>query len=425
MMFSFTAQAIVPTPAGPQTHPIAITGVTIHTGNGDVIDNGVISFTNGQIIHVAESDAATVISLKESNHEIIEMKGKHLYPGFVLPNTAVGLSEVNSVRATLDYREQGEINPNVRTIVAYNTDSELIPTMRFNGILTAQITPLGPLIAGFSSIVKFDGWNWEDAAYEIDDGMHLYWPVMNRRNYDIMGGTISIEKNKKYDGLVDSLNGLFDNASVYQANSDLNLKLAAIRKLINGQTRLYIHANGPKEIISAVRFAIRQKVKNIILVGGQGALSVKDFLVENNIPVIVSGVHGLPISEDADIDQTFRRPAELIAAGLKVGLTTGTREPSGSRNFPFMAGSAVAYGVGKEAAITMITRTNAEILGIADRVGTLEVGKDATMFISEGDALDMRGNRILKAFIQGRDIDLSGTQQQLFERYKKKYSEND
>jgi imidazolonepropionase-like amidohydrolase len=418
IMPAIPIQAIVPTPAGPQEHPIAITGATIHTGNGDVIENGVITFSDGKITSVSHADDAKSLE----DYEIIAMQGKHLYPGFVLPDTSLGLVEVNSVRATLDALETGMLNPNVRSIVAYNTDSELIPTLRFNGVLTAQTTPLGTLVSGFSSIVKLDGWNWEDAAYAVDDGIHLYWPAMYQRRPDYTKGIMVTEKNENYDELVATLPGLFQNASVYEGITDLNLKLGAIKKLNDGQTKLYIHADGAREIVSAVRFAMHQKVKSIVLVGAREALNVKDFLLEHKIPVIIDRVHGLPDSEDADIDQTFKKPAQLVAAGLTVGLGASTRDPMGSRNLPFMAGTAAAYGLDKEAALTMITRTNAEILGIADRLGTLEPGKDATLFVSKGDALDMRGNQLLKAYIQGRDIDLNGTQQQLFERYRKKYS---
>ena len=419
MVTAMSSQAIVPIPAGSQEQAIAITGVTIHTGNGDVIENGVITFAKGKITGVTAAGAN--INLKD--HEVIEMQGRHLYPGFVLPNTAVGLIEVNSIRATQDLLERGELNPNVRSIIAYNTDSEIIPTLRFNGILTAQITPLGKLVGGFSSIVQLDGWNWEDAAYAVDDGIHLYWPALYIPRRDFINRVTKVEKNKDYDKLVESLPGLFENASVYDNSSMLNLKLGAIRKLLEGETRLYIHVDGSREIISAVRFAIRQGVKSIILVGGREALSVKDFLVEHDIPVILNQVHGLPDTEDGDVDQAFRRPAQLIAAGLKVGLAVNIREPAGARNLPFMAGTAAAYGLSKEAALTMITRTNAEIMGIADRLGTLETGKDATLFVSEGDALDMRGNRLLRAYIQGRLIDLTGTQQQLFLRYREKYAD--
>ena len=415
LMPTVQIQAIVPTPAAVQDNAVAITGATIHTGNGDVIENGVITFSEGKITAVGGP------AVNVTDHDVINMAGNHLYPGFILPNTVLGLIEVTSVRATQDVLEEGELNPNVRAIVAYNTDSELIPALRFNGILTAQITPRGTLVGGFSSVVQLDGWNWEDAAYAVDDGIHLYWPAMYQPSFDVTTRTVTVKKNVNYEKLVASLTALFQNASVYAGESGLNLKLGAVKKLIDGTTRLYIHANGAREIISAIRFSERLNVKRVVLVGGREALSVKDLLLEHDIPVIVDQVHGLPDSEDADIDQTFKRPAQLIEAGLKVGLGTNGRMES-DRNLPFMAGTAVAYGMDREAALTMITRSNAEILGIADRVGTLEAGKDATLFVCKGDALDMLGNQLLRAFIQGRAIDLNGTQQQLFERYREKYS---
>jgi len=198
LFVALSIQAIVPTPAKPQQKAIAITGVTAHTGNGDVIENAVITFNKGKITSLSSVDNA--ISLE--GHEVLNMQGKHLYPGFILPMTNLGLIEISALRATDDQNEQGEINPNVRALSAYNTDSELIPTLRFNGILTAQITPLGGLISGTSSIVKLDGWNWEDAAYSIDDGIHINWPLLYNRRYDHKTLTVKIEKNKHYSNEV-------------------------------------------------------------------------------------------------------------------------------------------------------------------------------------------------------------------------------
>jgi imidazolonepropionase-like amidohydrolase len=417
---TLTLQAIVPVPSKAQDGAIAITGVTVHTGNGDVIDNAVLTFDKGKITSLTTADKAPALD----TFEVIEMNGKHLYPGFILPNTSIGLVEVNSVRATRDQRERGSLNPNVRSIIAYNTDSELIPTLRFNGILMAQVTPEGGMISGSSSVVQLDAWNWEDAAYVIDDGIHLNWPNLYKRRYDFATFTVKTEKSKTYKQQVQTLKSLFENASVYDGKSGLNLKLQAMTKLFTDKGRLFIHADGAREIISSISFARSQGVKNIVIVGGADAMMVKDLLVEEKIPVIVAGVHSLPAYEDDDIDAVYKLPAQLIAAGVKVGLgTSSTIEPMGARNLPFMAGNAAAYGIDKEAALTMITRTNAEILGIDKSTGTIEVGKDATLFISEGDALDMRGNQIIRAFIAGRKIALYGTQQELFDRYQKKYSE--
>ncbi len=416
-LFSISS-AIVPLPAADQSGPIAITGAIIHVGNGEVIADGIITFDEGVI--TAIGSAGDNIDLR--NHQVIDLQGQHVYPGFVLPNTTLGLNEVGASRATQDNVEEGDINASVRSAIAYNTDSEIISTHRFNGILTAQVTPQGGLIAGSSSLMKLDGWNWEDAALRSDEGMHLNWPAMKsrRRNPD----TFEFETidNPEYAGAVQVLHSLFQSAQSYTGER-LNLNLQAMQPLFNGSAKLYLHADEAKEIISAVRFARSYPIAGVVLVGGREALMVKDLLLAEDIPIIYEAVHNLPDMAWHDVDEPYKMPFLLTEAGLKIGLSGGnTGMIQRQRNLPFLAGTAAAYGLDQETALMLITKNNAEILGIDDRIGTLEVGKDATLFVSSGDALDMRSSQILGAYIQGRDIDLFGTQQQLYERFRDKYS---
>jgi len=419
MVSSVQVHALTPTPAQNQNEPIAITGVTIHTGHGELIHNAVITFDNGIITGIGSGNNAPSVD----SHHVMNMEGKHVYPGFILPDTSLGLIEVSSVRATDDRRELGNMNPSVRSIIAYNTDSEVIPTLRFNGVLMAQIVTRGALVAGSSSIVQLDAWNWEDAGYSIDDGIHLYWPSEYVKKFNPKDRSVLLEKNPKYDSLIDSLSNLFQNARVYKEGSSLNFKLAATQKLYTQDKTLYIHVSRSREIIAAIGFARKEHIKNIVLIGARDAMEVKDLLLEEKIPVILNRVHGLPRTADDAVNFSYTLPARLLASGIKVGLGAHSRmDPRGGRNLPFIAGTIAAYGLSKEQALTMITKTNAEILGIGDRVGTLALGKDATLFISIGDALDMRTNQIIKAFIQGRDIELEGTQQLLFKRFNRKYA---
>ncbi|MCY4265536.1 MAG: amidohydrolase family protein [Gammaproteobacteria bacterium] len=410
------ASAIVPTPAADQSVPIALIGAIIHVGDGTVIGDGVITFDEGII--TAVGTAAEDPDL--AGHEIFDLRGSHVYPGFVLPNSSLGLSEVGSVRATQDVVEEGDINASVRSAIAYNTDSEIIPTNRFNGILTAQVTPQGGLISGSSSVFKLDGWNWEDALLAEDVGLHLHWPPLMNHQRNLLSGQLERVSNQDYQGQTQVLDRLFQNASAYTGDP-LNLNLQAMQPLFNGLAKLFIHADEAKEIINAVRFARRYGVKDIILVGAADALLVKDFLLSEQIPVIYERIHALPLREWSDVDAPFKTPFLLHEAGIKVGIGGGATSIDRQRNLPFFAGTAAAYGLDRETALGMVTRINAEILGVADRVGTLEAGKDATLFISEGDALEMRTSQVLGAFIQGREIDLNGTQQQLYDRYRDKY----
>ena len=415
--FSSVTHPIVPVPAADQSEPIAITGAVIHIGNGMIVNDGIITFDRGLITAVGVASGG----INLVNHALIDVEGRHVYPGFVLPNSTLGLIEVNSVRATSDVLEEGDINASVRSAIAYNTDSEIIPANRFNGILTAQVAPQGGLISGSSTVFKLDGWNWEDAMLAEDVGLHLHWPsyVQRRRNSET--GLFETADNENYEGQTQLLHSLFQDAQAYSGQL-LNLNLLAMQPLFNGVAKLFIHADEAKQIISAIRFARSYGIQDIVLVGGADALSVKDFLLAQNVPVIYERIHELPQREWQDVDMPFKTPFLLHDAGIKVGIGGGATSIDRQRNLPFFAGTAAAYGLNRETALAMITSVNAEILGVADRVGTLEVGKDATLFISEGDALDMRTSQVLGAYIQGRDIDLYGTQQQLYERFRVKYA---
>ena len=417
IFFSSVTLSIVPVPAADQSEPIAITGAVIHIGNGMIVNDGIITFDRGLITAVGVAGGG----INLVNHALIDVEGRHVYPGFVLPNSTLGLIEVNSVRATSDVLEEGDINASVRSAIAYNTDSEIIPANRFNGILTAQVAPQGGLISGSSTVFKLDGWNWEDAMLAEDVGLHLHWPsyVQRRRNSET--GLFETVDNENYEGQTQLLHSLFQDAQAYSGQL-LNLNLLAMQPLFNGVTKLFIHADEAKQIISAIRFARSYGIQDIVLVGGADALSVKDFLLAQNVPVIYERIHELPQREWQDVDMPFKTPFLLHDAGIKVGIGGGATSIDRQRNLPFFAGTAAAYGLNRETALAMITSVNAEILGVADRVGTLEVGKDATLFISEGDALDMRTSQVRGAYIQGRDIDLYGTQQQLYERFRVKYA---
>ncbi|WPP52393.1 amidohydrolase family protein [Catalinimonas niigatensis] len=421
-MSAAPALAQVPAPAEPQEKPIILLGVTAHIGNGEVIENAVIAFEDGKITMAGPASDAENMDL--SGYEQIQAEGKHVYPGFILPNTELGLVEIGAVRATVDNEEEGVLNPNVRSIISYNTDSELIPTFRFNGILVAQITPVGGMVSGSSSVVHLDAWNWEDAAMLTDDAMHINWPGRKRTEFDYSTYTANRVPNEKYEEQVQTLENLFSDGAAYaeiRERGEPNLKLEATKGLFDGSKALHIHADEAKEIIEAVKFAQSHKVQRIVLVGGYEAYLITDFLKENEIPVIIDNLHDLPQLSGDDVDQQFKLPALLHQEGIMVSLGYNDAV-NRSRNLPFIAGTAAAYGVDKEDALMMITSNTAKILGIDDKVGTLEKDKQATLFVSEGDALDMRTNIVAHAFIDGRKITLPAMQQRLYEKYKEKYS---
>ncbi|MGZ4074598.1 MAG: amidohydrolase family protein [Bacteroidia bacterium] len=408
-----------------QTKSILIMNGTAHLGTDSVIQNSIIGIKNGKIVLVA--DAKTANFDKAAYDEVVDATGKQIYPGIIAPNSTLGLFEIESVRATLDYREIGTTLPNVRSLIAYNTDSKIIPTVRTNGILLAQVTPRGGLVSGTSSIVALDGWNWEDAAYKVDDGIHINWPKIVSRKFldedNIYPGPW--EKNKDYVKQTEDLKKLFADAKAYNESNTIiekNLRFEAMRGIFNGTQTLFIHSNNVKEIVEAVNFAKQFQLKRVAIVGGRDSWMVTDLLKENNISVVVSRVHDLPEHPEDDVDLPYKLPYLLQKAGILFCLNNeGDMEEMGTRNMPFYAGTAAAYGLTKEQALRSITLNTAKILGIDKTTGSIEVGKDANIFISTGDALDMRTNNVTLALIRGVSIDLNNDQKALYEKYKKKY----
>lgn len=407
------------TPAPKQTQAISIEGATAHLGNGKVIDNALIMFNDGKLTFVGS--ALTKIARQGT---IINAKGKHIYPGFIAPNSTLGLVEIDAVRATEDENEVGTMNPHIRSLIAYNTESKVVESMRINGVLMGQITPRGGRISGTSSVVQFDAWNWEDAVIKEDDGIHINWPNPFSRGRWWLGEPATLKENKNYNKQVDELNTYIKESAVYQLgqNTTRHLPYEALNGITTGDKTVYIHVDGEKGITDALRFKQAHNIDKLVIVGGYEAHLVSNLLVEQNVPVLLQRVHRKPNNDDDDYDLPFTLANRLVNDGVLVGLeNAGDMERMNTRNLPFLAGTCAAYGLDKETALSLITLNTAKILGIDDMVGSLEVGKDATLFISEGDALDMRTNKIDKAYIQGRDVILKSHQTELYERYSNKY----
>ncbi|MDF2431837.1 MAG: hypothetical protein JWP44_1468 [Mucilaginibacter sp.] len=407
-------------PAAPQSKPVIITGATIHVGNGQVVSNGYLVFDKGKITAIGEGAAPNA-----SCADIIYATGKQLYPGFICPITTLGLVEIEGgARGTVDDAETGELNPNLQSLVAYNTDSKVIPTIRSNGILLAQPTPSGGIISGQSSVVQLDAWNWQDAAYKTDIGIHLTWPVarvQTRRRGAPVTAVPQETPAQRAQKAIDAITNLFAEAKAYAGLSKpdtKNIRFEAMRGLFNGTKKLFVNADGAKEIVQAVAFAKKFGISGVI-VGGNESYLVTNVLKENDVPVILKETQRLPDRDEDDVYLPYKLPKILQDAGVLYGLTgTGFWR---QRNLPFEAGEAVGYGLTKEQALSMITLNNAKILGIDKTTGTLEVGKDANLFISTGDALDMITLHVETAFIQGRDINLDNLHKQLYKKFSAKY----
>jgi imidazolonepropionase-like amidohydrolase len=403
------------TPADKQSDAISITGVTAHIGDGTIVENCTVVFEDGKITALGSGET--------TKGNVIDATGKHVYPGFIAPVKELGLIEVEAVRASDDAEEIGEMIPHIRSLVAYNAESKVVESMRPNGVLIGQITPKGGRISGTSSIVQFDAWNWEDAAIKVDDGVHLNWPSSFRRGRWWLGEPRGLKPNKDYQKQMTEVETFLQGAAAYGKGTgqELNPAFAAMQGVLDGSQKLYVYADGEKEIIDGITLAINSGAKSVVLVGGYHAYKITDFLKEHNIPVLLQYTHNLPNLDDDDYDLPYKLPKLLMDAGLLVALQNGEASNFQSRNLPFYAGQVVGQGMEKEKAVQMLTGNTAKILGIDDTYGTLAVGKSATLFISEGDALDMRTNILSHAFIDGRNISLETHQTELWKRYSKKY----
>ncbi len=391
---------------------VIIQGGTIHLGNGKVIENGYLGFADGKII-LCDSQ----ITAMYKNAHIINATSKHIYPGIICMNTYVGLNEIDAVRATKDIEEVGGVNPNVRSLIAYNTDSKVTPTIKSNGITMVQVVPQGGLISGTSSIMKTEGWNWEDAVYKMDDGVHINWPeLVSWRNEKME------DMKQRMDKEFNAISDFFEQAEQYnkiEKTEVVNVRLEAMRGLFVGTKKLYVHVNSAKGIISAIQFFKKYPTVKIVLVGAADSYKLKELIKENNIPVVLSNIHRLPQRANEDADQPYKTPFELMQAGITVAIGhAGSWE---SRNLLFNAGTGVAYGLSKEQALMCITQNPAKIMGIDKTCGTLETGKDATLIISSGDVLDMKSSVIEHVFIAGEELDLNNQQKELYKKFSKKY----
>ena len=406
------------TPAPKQTTAFSIEGATAHLGDGTVIDDSLIMFADGKITFVgsAKMKIARIGT-------IINAKGKHIYPGFIAVNTTLGLVEVDAVKASDDQRELGTMNPHIRSLIAYNAESKLVEVMRPNGVLMGQIVPRGGRVSGTSSVVQFDAWNWEDAVIKTNDGIHLNWPNSFSRGRWWLGESRGYKQNPKYNSDIEKLSDYFNESVAYLSSNKetINLAYESMNGLFDNSQTLFIHVDDEKGIVDAVNFSKNFNIKNTVIIGGYQAHLISDFLVQNNIPVLIQHTHSLPNFEDEDYNSTYLNPKKLIDDGVLVGIHTGSASNFQTRNLPFYAGQVAAQGLDKEIALQLITSNTAKILRIDKTLGTLEAGKNATLFVSKGDALDMKSNQLTSAYISGRKVSLETHQTELWKRYSEKY----
>lgn len=392
----------------------------LHIGNGEVIESVFIGIRDGKISEVKNSLATTY--KREDWDTIVDLMGKHVYPAFIAPNSTLGLTEVDAVRATRDFNEVGQYNPHIRSQIAFNVESKVISTVRTNGVLISQATPRGGDISGTSSVMMLQGWNWEDATVLKDDGIHVNWPS------SLEGGGWWAEpepkkRNEKYEEQKRELSAFFEMAKAYSKDrSKKDLRLEAMVDCFSGKKRVYFHADEMQQLLDVIDFAKKYDLPYPVIVGGYDSHLLGRRLKDAKIPVMLGRTHALPENEDDPIDLPFRLPAILQEQGIPFCLqNTGDMEAMNTRNLPFQAGTAMSYGLTEEQAVRSISLSAAEIMGIEKDFGSVEVGKSATLFVSEGNALDMRTNLLTHALVKGKFISLDNFQKGLYELYQEKY----
>ncbi|MFN9985435.1 MAG: amidohydrolase family protein [Pirellula sp.] len=413
-------------PGAKQKNPVLIKNATVHTVTQGTLPNTSILVKEGKIAEIGPNIQSP------ENTEVIDATGQHAYPGLMDSFSAIGLVEIDSIRASIDNTEMGSINSNVRAAVAVNPDSEAIPVARANGVLFSMVGPTGGLVSGRAALLQMDGWTWEDMTLRADVGMLVNWPRFGGGGGGGRGGRR--QAAEATDGDADSadrlapLHALFRETRAYAAakaadpNLPTDLRLEAMIPVAEGRLPMIVNANTAKQIQTAIAFSKQHSLK-LILMGANDALHCAALIREAKVPVIVSGVYRLPSRRDAPYDSAYTFPSQLRAAGIQFSIASDGRfGASGVRNLPYHASTAAGFGLSPDDAIRAITLSPAEIFGVADRVGSIDAGKDATLFLCNGDILETP-TQVTKAWIQGRKVDLSSKHTQLYEKYKTKYEQ--
>jgi len=400
--------------------PVAIVGGDVYPVDSPVIRGGVVVVNNGKITAVGKKQ-----SIKVPDDALrIDAEGMNVYPGLINAYSDIGLREIDSVKETIDRTETGRVNPNVRSWVAINPDSELIPAARAGGVLTSLVAPDGPYIAGQAAVVRMDGWTWSEMLMVGPAAMIVSWDAMEPRGDSMT--EVAKQRAERYD----QLDALLDAAKRYQLrrqsdpkSQPIDLRLESLADVANGQLPIIASAERRSTIEAAVLYAKQRKLK-LVIYGGHDAELCSDLLVRENVAVILPGTYRLPIRRDEPYDAPYTLPDRLHRAGVKFCIAAEqTGYPGGAsnaRNLPFQAGNAVAYGLDPEVALRSITLSAAEILGVDHLVGSLTVGKEATLMVVHGDPLVIE-SQVVYAMIHGRPVDLGNKHLSLFRKYQEKY----
>ncbi len=439
--------ALLAPPSLTHAASLRLDGAIVHTVSGPSLTNAPVLIRDGRIAAVGPAAAGAAAD------QVVNLQGLHLFPGLIAPGTILGLIEIDSVRATRDTTEVGEFSPDVHAWIAINPESELIPVARANGFTHAQAIPLGGIVSGQSALMRLDGWTIEDLAERRSTGLHLFWPS---HSLDTTPKHLSGAPDKwkspedqiqERERQLRSIDAFFDSALAYQrarnaaglqSTPPLTTDAGAGRRiptvatngftvvpawesmlpLLQGEIPLFLHADETRQIRSGVQWAV-QRGFHTVLAGGRDAARVTQLLATNRIPVAYEHVFTQPVYDTDPYDAQFAVPARLHAAGISVAFTEGTDRfgASNIRNIPYAAAQAVAFGLPRQTAWQGLTLVPARMLGVADRLGSIEVGKDASLIAVDGDILDIR-TKVRRLWIQGRESSLESRHTRLYEKYR-------
>lgn len=415
---TFTVQAQIT--GKPTFGKIAIVDATIHTVTEGTIQNGVITL-DGEFIEYVGTDRSKI----GDDYILIEAAGKHVFPGFMDSGTSLGLVEINAVPVTVDNREVGNMNPNMLAFTAFNPHSASIPVTRVSGVTHVITAPQGGLVSGQAALMDLWGYSPDSMAIDATAGMVLNWPSIRSRGW---GPRNPEQAEKSYKEAIRNLDKWMENARFYQqmmsefegnptgkTKPEKNQQLQAMRELVLGETPLIIAVSSEKDILNAIEWATHEDNAslNIVFAGVEEGWRVAEQIAEAGIPCLVSTLY-TPVRSYDHIHRPYENPYALMKAGVKVAIMTG--EVENVRNLPFNAGYAAAYGMGTEEAVKAVTINPAEIFGVSDRLGSLEIGKQANLFISTGDPFEPL-SQIEQVFIKGYQIPMDTRHTQLFEEF--------
>ncbi|WP_306522362.1 amidohydrolase family protein [Rheinheimera sp.] len=403
-------------PGAKQTAAILLTDATIHTASSAVMENADLLMVDGKIAAIGVDLAAP------AGAKVVSLQGKHLYPGLIALANQLGLIEIEAVRATDDTSEVTDTNPDIRARIAYNADSEVIPTVRANGFSYSLVYPKGRALMGQSSLMQLDAWNWQDATVEDGVGLHINWPSAST-----VTGWWSDKKPeemaKENAKALQQLKDYFVQAKSYvdaQAaglNKGVDSRWQAMIPVFKGERPLFVHADDLRQIKQAMALAKEYQLK-LVIVGGRDSWRMADELAAAKVAVVFTAPYGIPERDDEANNTAFQTPALLQKAGVKFALSLDGYWDT--RNVVFGAGQAISYGLTQEQALAAVTINAAEIAGVADKIGSLEVGKAATVVVSDGDIFDYLTHKVSAMWIDGREVTLNDRNKQLHQKYSQK-----